>query len=169
MATLILLRGNSGSGKSTVARALQHHFGRNTLLIPQDTIRRDMLYARDTLGGPAAPMMEAIARHGADHCAITIIEGILDAKIYDSLFRTLTALFDDIHAYYFDVSFEETLRRHETRPQRTQFGPEHMRGWWNEHDVLTVIPEAIIPESSTLEETVARIIADVEGAQKGTL
>lgn len=165
MATLILLRGNSGSGKSTVARALQQHFGRGTLLIPQDTVRREMLYTRDRPGNPTAPLMETIARWGAQNCAVTIIEGILYSERYDSLFRALPALFDPIHAYYFDVSFEETLRRHETRPQRTLFGPEHMRDWWLDHDLLTVIPEAIIPESSTLDETVARIIRDIE---KGT-
>ena len=162
MSTLILLRGNSGSGKSSVARALQQHFGRGTLLIPQDTVRREMLYARDLPGGPAAPLMEAIARWGAQNCPVVIMEGILYSERYDGLFRALPELFDVIHAYYFDVSFEETLRRHETRPQRDWFGPEHMRSWWQEHDLLTVIPEKIIPEASSLEETVARIIADVE-------
>lgn len=162
MATLILLRGNSGSGKSTVARALQQHFGRNTLLIPQDTVRREMLYARDLPDGPTAPLMTAIARWGTQNCAVTIVEGILYSERYDSLFHALLDMFDTIHAYYFDVSFEETLRRHETRPQRTQFGPEHMRNWWIEHDLLSMIQEMIIPESWSLDQTVARIITDVE-------
>lgn len=162
MATLILLRGNSGSGKSTVARALQQHFGRNTLLIPQDTVRREMLYARDLPDGPTAPLMEVIARWGAQNCAVTIVEGILYSERYDRLFHALRDIFDTIHAYYFDVSFEETLRRHETRPQRTQFGPEHMRNWWIEHDLLSIIQEVIIPESWSLDQTVARIITDVE-------
>lgn len=164
MATLILLRGNSGSGKSTVARALQRHFGRGTLLIPQDTVRREMLYARDLPEGPAAPLMTEIARWGARNCPVTIVEGILYSERYDSLFRALTELFDDIHAYYFDVSFEETLRRHETRPQKDWFGPEHMRSWWIEHDLLTVIQEEIIPEASTAEETVERILNDIKSA-----
>ena len=38
---LIILRGNSGSGKSSVARELQHRFGRGTLMIPQDEVRTD--------------------------------------------------------------------------------------------------------------------------------
>ena len=42
---LILLRGNSGSGKSTLAHILQHKLGRGTLVISQDVIRRDMLWA----------------------------------------------------------------------------------------------------------------------------
>lgn len=50
MGKLIILRGNSGSGKTTVARALQRKFGRNTLFLSQDTVRREMLWAHDGYG-----------------------------------------------------------------------------------------------------------------------
>jgi len=43
MAKLIVLRGNSGSGKTTVAKGLQKKFGRNTMIISQDVVRREML------------------------------------------------------------------------------------------------------------------------------
>lgn len=43
MPKLIVLRGNSGSGKTAVAKELQKRFGRNTMLISQDVVRRDML------------------------------------------------------------------------------------------------------------------------------
>ena len=46
MSKLIMLRGNSGSGKTTIAKELQKHFGRNTMLISQDVIRRDMLWVK---------------------------------------------------------------------------------------------------------------------------
>lgn len=46
MPNLIVLRGNSGSGKTSTAKRLQRHFGRNTLLISQDMVRRDMLMVR---------------------------------------------------------------------------------------------------------------------------
>ena len=39
MKKIIILRGNSGSGKTTVARALQKKFGYNTMMISQDGIR----------------------------------------------------------------------------------------------------------------------------------
>ena len=44
MKKLVILRGNSGSGKTTVARALQRKIGFNTMLISQDEIRRNMLW-----------------------------------------------------------------------------------------------------------------------------
>ena len=45
MGKLIILRGNSGSGKTTVAKELQKKFGYNTMLISQD----EMLVAYPSL------------------------------------------------------------------------------------------------------------------------
>ena len=47
MSTLIILRGNSGSGKTSAAQELQKKLGRNTLVISQDSIRREMLWVPD--------------------------------------------------------------------------------------------------------------------------
>ena len=41
MVKLIILRGNSGSGKTTIAKELQRKFGENTMLISQDVIRSE--------------------------------------------------------------------------------------------------------------------------------
>ena len=46
---LIVLRGNSGSGKTSVARDLQEHYGRNTLLISQDMVRRELMKAKEAV------------------------------------------------------------------------------------------------------------------------
>lgn len=43
MATLVIIRGNSGSGKTSLAKKLQEYYGRRTLVISQDIVRRDML------------------------------------------------------------------------------------------------------------------------------
>lgn len=37
-----MIRGNSGSGKTTVAKKLQHQLGPNTMVISQDVIRREI-------------------------------------------------------------------------------------------------------------------------------
>jgi hypothetical protein len=63
--------------------------------------------------------------------------------------------------YYLDVSFDESLRRHATRPQASEFGPEHMREWYRERDVLGLPGEQLVPHTSSLHDTVARILADV--------
>ena len=40
MSNLIIFRGNSGSGKTTLSKQIQKKIGKNTLLIPQDTVRK---------------------------------------------------------------------------------------------------------------------------------
>lgn len=55
---LIILRGNSGSGKTTIAKELQQVFGKNTMLISQDVIRRDMLKVKDGENTKALPLLE---------------------------------------------------------------------------------------------------------------
>ena len=56
MKKLIILRGNSGSGKSTIAKELQKQFGNNTMLISQDMIRREVLKVKDGENTLAIPL-----------------------------------------------------------------------------------------------------------------
>lgn len=44
MSKLIILRGNSGSGKTTAAKMLQEKFGPNTMLISHDMVRIQILH-----------------------------------------------------------------------------------------------------------------------------
>jgi hypothetical protein len=56
--------------------------------------------------------------------------------------------------YWLDVEFAETLRRHATRPQAAEFTPEDMAGWYVQDDWLGLDGEALIPQESSLEETI---------------
>lgn len=160
-ATLIIIRGNSGSGKSTVARELRQHFDPKPMLIPQDTVRREMLGVKDRHGNPTPELLADLCRWSAQRGGITILEGILDNDKYASLFQLLPGMFRRIHAYYLDVPFEETLRRHATRPQSADFGEDAMRRWYRAENLIGSIPETIITADSTLQETVATILRDL--------
>ena len=160
---LVILRGNSGSGKTTVAKALQRRIGRNTLMIPQDSVRREMLWAHDGQGTTALPLLMELLRYGYEHSAVTILEGILDAECYRPLFELARTLYEsEIFAYYYDLPFTETLRRHETKPNRADFGEADMRRWWKEKDTIGIIPETVITQESSLEETVERILSELK-------
>ncbi|MFI7642360.1 AAA family ATPase [Nonomuraea sp. NPDC049400] len=159
---LIVIRGNSGSGKSTVARAVRETYGqRGMALIGQDVIRREILRELDKPGAVNIGLLDVMCRHALNAGYHVILEGILARSRYGEM---LQALFRDhqgtSRGYYLDVSWEETLRRHETRPQRSRFGPEDMRQWYLEQDILPDATEAIIDESSTLAETVGLILRD---------
>lgn len=153
MSKLIIIRGNSGSGKSTLAKTLQHRFGRGTLVISQDLVRREMLWAKDGEGTPALPLMEELLKYGRKNSEVTILEGILDAEVYYDLFETAKAEFgENIFAYYYDLPFEETVNRHQTREKLHSFGVNDMKRWWNEKDFLKNITEEIFTREITLEQ-----------------
>ena len=155
MAKLIILRGNSGSGKTTVAKALQARLGHNTMLISQDVVRREMLKVRDGADTKALPLLQELLRYGREHCEIVILEGILRKDWYLPLFELAGELYgDEIYAYYYDLPFEETLSRHGTRPCREEFGEEAMRRWWVEKDYLGIKGERILHKEKGMEDTV---------------
>lgn len=155
MHKLVILRGNSGSGKTTVSKELQKRFGRNTMLISQDIVRMQMLYAKDA---EALPLIIQLLKYGRQNSDITILEGILDSEVYESLFETAVKEYGaDIFAFYYDLPFEETLRRHATKPNRAEFGEQDMRRWWKEKDYNDVIPEKTITRDMSISDTVDMI------------
>ncbi len=163
MAKLIILRGNSGSGKSTLAKMLQRKFGRNTMLVSQDMIRREMLWVRDGAGNPAIPLLIDLLQYGQQHSEVVILEGILYADCYKVLFEAALQAFgqENIFAYYYDLPFEETLARHQTKPNHLDFGEAAMRDWWHEKDYIGFILEVPLTKDISLETAVEMIFATV--------
>ena len=162
MHKLIMLRGNSGSGKTTVAKELQKLFGRGTMLLSQDMIRREVLKERDGIDPPALPLIKRMLEYGSDNCEVVILEGIFIADWYRELFEAAIELYGtDIYAYYFDIPFEETVRRHQTRAKAAEFGADEMREWWKEKDYLDLINETIITEKMSKDEIVNEIFQRV--------
>ncbi len=68
---------------------------------------------------------------------------------------------DKIFAYYYDIPFEETLKRHETRDKKFEFGEKEMRKWWNEKDFIGIIPEKVLKQEISFEEAVNIIFRDI--------
>ena len=168
MPALILLRGNSGSGKTTLAKALQEHYGPGTMRLSHDMIRMDILHTWSREGvEKSLPLMQELLKYGRRNSEITVMEGILPSDAYHPLFETaLEAFGDRIYAYYYDISFEETLRRHSTKPNRGDFGEKEMRRWWREKDLLAIIPERILTEDQSLEDAMNTILRDVDSGKK---
>ena len=158
MKKLIILRGNSGSGKTTTAKELQKRFGRNTMLISQDIIRREMLNVKDGENTLALPLMKELLSYGNKHSEVVILEGIMYADWYRSLFQLAVQLYNtEVYAYYFDLPFEETLKRHQTKPNCGDFGEEEMRRWWREKDFSNILNEVRITSDKDKESIVNEI------------
>lgn len=57
----------------------------------------------------------------------------------------------NVYSYYFDIPFEETIRRHQTRSKSQEFGEEHMRGWWRKKDFSAVLKDHIRGEQLPID------------------
>ncbi len=160
---IIILRGNSGSGKTTIAKLLQKEFGRGTLLISQDVVRRDILYVKDGPQSKAVQLLIDLVQFGRKNCNLLILEGMLYADWYQELFEFIKIHFNsNIYAYYFEVPFEETLLRHRTKPNANEFGEAEMKRWWREKDYIQSIPERIINKDMTIDEIVEMISTQIQ-------
>ncbi|MFT9005363.1 MAG: zeta toxin family protein, partial [Liquorilactobacillus hordei] len=80
---LIIIRGNSGSGKTYLAKKVQNYYGtKRSFLIQQDIIRRDILHSDDHVGNISIELMTKMIEFGKQNYEITILEGILRKDVY---------------------------------------------------------------------------------------
>lgn len=161
--TIIILRGNSGSGKTTISKKLQKKLGHGTLLILQDVVRRDMLYVKDGVDTKAVDLLIKLILYGSENCTNIILEGILDSSWYFRLFEIIKYEFvNRIYAYYFDIPFEETVHRHKSKPNANEFGETEMKRWWKEKDFINIFSEQIISKDMMEDEIVDMILHHIE-------
>jgi hypothetical protein len=162
---LITFRGSSGSGKSTVAAAIRATRPAGSVaIIGQDVIRRQILGAGEDQGGHPIGLIELIARHLLDRGADVIIEGILNADWYTDVLVQLTKDHRGVsHSYIWNLPFEETVRRHATKPVATEFGAVEMRKWWRGLQPIPGLNEEIIGPTESFDATVTRVLADCWG------
>lgn len=161
-AKIIILRGNSGSGKTTIAHRLQKELGQGTLVISQDVIRREMLWVNDGADTKALPLLIDLVQYGRQHCEFVILEGILNSNWYRDLFEAILSEYGtNIFAYYYDLPFEETLQRHQTKPNCNDFGEDAMRRWWNDKDYIGMISENSLSAELSIDETITMIMDDI--------
>lgn len=160
---LVILRGNSASGKSTVARRLQRTLPRGRVaVIGQDPVRRDLLWEHDSGQGDTIGLLTAMALHCLSIGRLTILEGIFGAERYRTMFEDLrTAHPGRTLAHYLDVSLAETLRRHAGKPIADHVTDQEVSSWYREHDVLGWEGEVVHGEDLGEEQLVARILADL--------
>jgi adenylylsulfate kinase-like enzyme len=159
---LIVIRGNSGSGKTTAARALRRavlarNAAKAVAVVEQDYFRRVVLKEKEEGGTEALALIRLVATFAIARGFDVIVEGILGAEKYGEMLGGLMSLADESFVFYFDVSFDETVRR--TASKNADFGEAELRAWWNERDVLGVEGEVILEESLSLDDAVARIQA----------
>lgn len=176
---LIILRGPSGSGKTTTAKKLFDGAKKRTVLIEQDYYR----FIFNPPGGGTKPNSDTIHKLIKNDVTIAlndgydvILEGILSVKAYSKVLEEIFSLHpEENYIYYFDISFDETVKRHLIRQQTKtyinkngkvlaqdmkrqerlqEFGEKEMSEWYPSAHKSNHRYERVIPESFTQDELI---------------
>ena len=159
---LIVIRGSSGSGKSSVAAAVRaSRPDRTVAVVGQDVMRREVLGTGDDVAGHAPGLIDLTTRYALNRGFDVIVEGVLNADWYS---ETLLRLVEDhrgtSRCCLYDLSFEETVRRHTSKPVADSFGEAEMRKWWRGCQPVEGLDEALVTETESLNSTVTRLLRD---------
>lgn len=161
MTKLILLRGNSGSGKTTIARNLQSMLGNGVMRMGQDEIRRHMLNVSDRPGNLSIELIKYITLFGITHCKYVIVEGIFNKEKYGNMLQSIiSSTHIKSYIYYFDLPYAETVRRHHSKTY-TDFSAQKLASWFVEKDTLNVKNEKLITEMMTQNDILTMILNDL--------
>ncbi|WP_112241866.1 kinase [Kribbella monticola] len=167
---LVVLRGNSGSGKSTTAQELRKRIGRGVAWIEQDYLRRILLREHDRPDAPNIGLIDQTTRYALDHGYHVVLEGIFYSPTYGEMLRRLIADHAGVTGvYYFQLAFDETIRRHATRELSKVVNAEQMRDWYQPGDLLGVAGEQVVDAASSLDDTVERVVSDLAWTTGGTV
>jgi adenylate kinase family enzyme len=148
-AKLIVLRGPSGAGKSTVATLLHENVRNKTALVAQDYYRYMMFNnLHSDLEAPRYVMFAGVLA-ALEHNYDVILEGFMGMGKYRQYFDELLAVHpENNYFFYFDVSFEETLRRHKTRDKHKTLDAAKMHELYLRSGPSGYAGEQIIPETT---------------------
>ena len=128
------------------------------MLVSQDVIRRNILRVKDGERTLAISLMQELVIFGHEHNEIVIVEGILYSDWYRPLFELIAKKYKtQVYAYYFDIPFEETLKRHLTKTNSNEFGKNEMLRWWREKDFSDVLNETVITSYKGKDDIVEEI------------
>ena len=142
-----------------MAGELRSELSGKVALIEQDALRRGILMEADSLGNTdIVGLLEQTVNYCFEKNYTVILEGILGTQKYLPVIeRIMKENHCQVYTFYIDVSLEETIKRHATKPVAADFGEDKLREWYKPQHYLGIEGEIVIPETSTLKETITLI------------
>ena len=124
-ATIIILRGPSASGKSSVAKLLAKKLN-NVALIEQDYISEEIFFHQAGFKEATRDLIQNSVTVATKHGYRTIVEGIMNLTYYEDVFQQMESeLSGRVLFVYMQASFETTLKRHDRRDKSRLFGKKN--------------------------------------------
>ncbi len=157
MTKFIFLRGPSGSGKSTTAEYIIKHSTRNIFVVEQDYFQNHV-----TRNGSSRALRKKMMINTClmafenDHDVI--LEGILSVDNYSDMFEEIIRNHPkENYSFYYDIPFDETVRRHATRYKAAHFGQDEMKEWYHFASPMGHSDETVISQAMSIDEIIKMI------------
>lgn len=122
-----------------------------------------MLSVRDRKGNLSLELIRQITEYGKGKCEFVILEGILTKERYGEMLMDLIRFYEgNADVYYFDLPFEKTVERHQSRALAHVFAEDSLRAWWRAKDYLGTAGETMLTEEMTEEDILKCICRKVK-------
>lgn len=158
---LIIIRGNSGSGKSQLAQAIREARPRGVAIIGHDVLRREILHVRDHPGALSVPYIELSARFALDNGLDVVIEGILHSESYGEMLTRLQVDHLGVtRCYYYLLSLDETLKRHRTKALAAEVSEAEVASWYRRDDRIAALGESVFDAGVSAHDALERVLSD---------
>lgn len=159
MAKLIILRGPSASGKTTIARTLREKSQRKVAILEFDTYRSEILAKQNSYYNAASEMFISDARIAFKHGYDVIMDGIFRLENQNEyLEKLLHEHPQENYMFYFDINQDETVKRHRNRDKSESFSEDKLREWYYRPAPSGVGFEKAIPQDLGVHETVSMVL-----------
>ncbi len=145
-----------------MAKQIREISSRKIAYIEQDNIRRTILKEKETDDGVNIKLISQIVEFSLEHGYDVLLEGMLNYNRYGEMLEKLIRKTSETYIYYFDVSFEETLRRHATKPIANDVSESDLRQCFKPGDRYGHPNEIIIPESFSATQAAQLILETSE-------
>lgn len=137
-----------------MAKALRAACRPEMAWVSQDLIRRVILKERDRPGAVNIGLIDQVARYALDHGYHVVLDGIFYADRYEPMLAGPRP-FGPV-----------PLLLPGCRPGGAgEFGAREMGDWYRSRDLLATIREHVIPETSTVQQTIGLVAADAQPPQ----
>jgi len=155
---LIIIRGPSAVGKSTVAKALMNITKRPTVLVDLDHYRFSFVNPPEKNHNLEYEMSASDVHIGLKKGFDVIFDGNFRAEERDPfLERLFNCHPNENYIFYLDASLPETLERHKTKTS-PRISISKMKEVYKFASPIGHKNEIVVPESSTLEQTIQTIV-----------
>jgi|GEM_PF-824998 len=159
---LIIIRGPSGSGKSTVAHEVQRlvaESGQQIALIEQDYYKEIMILPKASTRDLRIDKMYDDAHFLLMRRCHVVMGGTLDPEEHKPhIDELIKAHPTDNYLFYFNLTLEETLRRHATRAKASWLSEDSLRGWYRQFTGMGYDFETEFTEEVDQENVIASVI-----------